>query len=164
MRFFADSSDATIASTLNAREIGFARDDSTLAECNPAFPEGDRNTWRAFDGEFYFIEKHGRPNRAYKCLPPIVEADRIETCQGNVGTWGDSEDESNDYDGRHMIGSQLGGCGGRVNLVPQDLTSIAAIGSRSRTRLQSAAPCPTSEPFTMCVQSTATRRVWCRPR
>jgi hypothetical protein len=31
------------------------------------------------------------------------------------------EDAENDDDGGHMIGSQLGGYGGRVNLVPQDL-------------------------------------------
>jgi hypothetical protein len=35
--------------------------------------------------------------------------DRIEACQGNVGEWGDAEDGENDYDGGHMIGSQLGG-------------------------------------------------------
>jgi hypothetical protein len=106
---------------LDARAVRFARDDANLNDCEHTFPEDDRETWHAFDGEFYFIEVNGRPNRAYKYLPPIVEADRIETCQGNVGTWGDEEDESNDYDGGHMIGSQLGGYGGRVNLVPQDL-------------------------------------------
>jgi hypothetical protein len=68
-----------------------------------------------------FIESSGRPNRAYKYLPPIVEAPRITACQTTVGQWGDAEQPSNDYDGGHMIGSQLGGYGGRVNLVPQDL-------------------------------------------
>lgn len=92
-----------------------------MTECEPTFAEGDRETWHAFDGEYYFIEPHGRPNRAYKYLPAIAEAQRIEACQRNVGSWGDSEDESNDYDGGHLIGSQLGGYGGRVNLVPQDL-------------------------------------------
>jgi hypothetical protein len=120
MKFFDEATDPTIAEALNARDIGFARQ-ALLSNCTPTFPANDRNTWHAFDGEFYFIEENGRPNRAYKYLPPIVEADRIEACQGNVGTWGDSEDESNDYDGGHMIGSQLGGYGGRVNLVPQDL-------------------------------------------
>jgi hypothetical protein len=120
MAFFDSTPDSTIATTLNAHAIAFARNDATLTECETTFPEGDRATWHAFDGEFYFIEAHGRPNRAYKYLPPIVEADRIEACQGNVGRWGDSEDESNDYDGGHMVGSQLGGYGGRVNLVPQD--------------------------------------------
>ncbi len=38
----------------------------------------------------------------------------------DVGRWGDAENPSNDYDGGHMIGSQLGGWGGQANLVPQD--------------------------------------------
>jgi hypothetical protein len=74
-----------------------------------------------FDGKFYFVEANGRPNRAYKYLPPIVEAPRISACQTAVGQWGDAEVPSNDYDGGHMLGSQLGGYGGRINLVPQDL-------------------------------------------
>jgi hypothetical protein len=119
MEFFDSTPDAAILSTLNTREIGFARDDAALTDCTPTFAEGE--TWHAFDGEFYYVEAHGRPNRAYKYLPPIAEAPRVEACQGNVGRWGDEEDAENDYDGGHMIGSQLGGYGGRVNLVPQDL-------------------------------------------
>lgn len=120
MAFLDSTPDSEIGSALSAHGLAFARDDAALTACDPIFPEDDRETWHAFDGEFYFIEAHGRPSRAYKYLPPIVAADRIEGCQGNVGRWGDSEDASNDYDGGHMIGSQLGGYGGRVNLVPQD--------------------------------------------
>lgn len=112
MAFFDSNSDATIANALKAHSIGFARDDETLTECESTFPDDDRATWHAFDGEFYFIDSSGRPSRAYKYLPPVVAAERIESCQGSVGRWGDAEDESNDCDGGHMIGSQLGGCGG----------------------------------------------------
>jgi hypothetical protein len=119
MAFFDDAADATIANVLGAHDIGFARH-ALLTACNETFPQGDRNTWHAFDGEFYFIEANGRPNRAYKYLPPVVAAPRISGCQTTVGQWGDAEDEDNDYDGGHMIGSQLGGYGGRINLVPQD--------------------------------------------
>jgi DNA/RNA non-specific endonuclease len=119
MAFFNDAPDATIADALESHDIGFARH-ALLTACNPTFPQGDRNTWHAFDGEFYFIEASGRPNRAYKYLPPVVAAPRISGCQTTVGQWGDQEDEDNDYDGGHMIGSQLGGYGGRINLVPQD--------------------------------------------
>lgn len=120
MEFFDGAPDATIADALEAHDIGFARQ-TLLTDCNPTFPASDRNTWHAFDGEFYFIEGNGKPNRAYKYLPPIVEAPRVPDCQTTVGRWGDAEVPSNDYDGGHMIGSQLGGYGGRVNLVPQDL-------------------------------------------
>ena len=120
MQFFDSHSDGAIAAALEARDVGFARNAAALTDCEPTFADGLRETWHAFDGEFYYIEKHGRPARAYKYLPPIVAADRIESCQGNVGEWGDAEDGENDYDGGHMIGSQLGGFGGRVNLVPQD--------------------------------------------
>jgi len=120
MQFFDSNSDRAIAAALDAHDIGFARNDEALSACEPVFEEGVRETWHAFDGEFYYIEEHGRPSRAYKYLPPVVAADRIESCQGNVGRWGDAEGDGNDYDGGHMIGSQLGGYGGRVNLVPQD--------------------------------------------
>ena len=40
--------------------------------------------------------------------------------QSSVGQWGDAEDPSNNYDGGHIIGAQLGGWGGRLNLVPWD--------------------------------------------
>jgi hypothetical protein len=120
MKFFEDTPDSTIADVLDSHDIGFARH-ALLTDCKHTFPASDRNTWHAFDGEFYFIEYNGRPNRAYKYLPPIVQAPRISSCQTAVGQWGDAEVPTNDYDGGHMIGSQLGGYGGRVNLVPQDL-------------------------------------------
>jgi DNA/RNA non-specific endonuclease len=119
MQFFDAAPEAMIEDVLDSQRIGFVRH-ALVSDCVKVFPESDRNTWHAFDGEFYFIESNGRPNRAYKYLPPIVEATRITTCQTAVGQWGDEEVPSNDYDGGHMIGSQLGGWGGRANLVPQD--------------------------------------------
>jgi DNA/RNA endonuclease G (NUC1) len=44
---------------------------------------------------------------------------RNNDCQGKVGGWGDTASPSNEYDGGHMIGSQLGGWGKRANMVPQ---------------------------------------------
>jgi hypothetical protein len=120
MEFFACTPDPMIEDVLDSHDIGFLRQ-ARSAYCNQTFPAGDRNTCHAFDGEFYFIDANGRPNRAYKYLPRIVEAPRITGCQTTVGQWGDAEVPSNDYDGGHMIGSQLGGYGGRINLVPQDL-------------------------------------------
>jgi hypothetical protein len=120
MEFLDGAPEATITGVLESHDIGFVQH-ALLTDCNPTFPAGDRNAWHAFDGEFYFIEANGRPNRAYKYLPPLKEAPRIARCQTAVGQWGDEEVPSNDYDGGHMIGSQLGGYGGRVNLVPQDL-------------------------------------------
>jgi hypothetical protein len=120
MDFFVGAPDSMINDVLDSHDIGFLRQ-AQLTDCNQTFPASDRNTWHAFDGEFYFIEANGRPNRAYKYLPPITAAPRITSCQTTVGQWGDAEQPSNDYDGGHMIGSQLGGYGGRINLVPQDL-------------------------------------------
>lgn len=119
MEFFDAAPESMIEEVLDSHDIGFVRH-ALLTDCFPTFPESDRNTWHAFDGEFYYVETHGRPNRAYKYLPPIVAAPRISGCQETVGQWGDAEVPSNDYDGGHMIGSQLGGWGGRLNLVPQD--------------------------------------------
>jgi hypothetical protein len=119
MEFFDAAPDPMIEAVLDAHDIGFLRQ-AQLTDCNPTFPQSDRSTWHAFDGEFYFIESNGRPNRAYKYLPPVAEAPRITNCQTTVGQWGDAEVPSNDYDGGHLIASQLGGYGGRINLVPQD--------------------------------------------
>jgi DNA/RNA non-specific endonuclease len=91
-----------------------------ITDCEKYFPSEDRNYWHNFDGEFYFIDGTGRPNRAYKDLPPISSEARISACQTKIGQWGDAEDPGNDYDGGHLIGSQLGGWGGRANIVPQD--------------------------------------------
>lgn len=76
--------------------------------------------WQSFDGEFYYVDSSGRPAQAYKFLPPIVAESRISACQTAIGQWGDAEDPANDYDGGHLIGSQLGGWGGRANIIPQD--------------------------------------------
>lgn len=91
-----------------------------ITDCPQYFPSGDRNIWHSLNGEYYFIEDSGRPHRAYSYLPPIAAEVRNETCQGYVGQWGDAANPSNDYDGGHLIGSQLGGWGKRANLVPQD--------------------------------------------
>lgn len=91
-----------------------------ISDCVQFFPSADRNIWHNFNGEFYFIDTAGRPSRAYADLPPIAAAARITACQTSIGQWGDAENPSNDYDGGHLIGSQLGGWGGRANIVPQD--------------------------------------------
>lgn len=122
MDLFAGKSEDEIRKVLASYDVGYTVHalSSTIDDCPQYFPSGDRNTWHNFNGEFYYIEGSGRPYRAYSYLPPIVAEPRSTTCQGNVGTWGDNENPSNDYDGGHLIGSQLGGWGKRANLVPQD--------------------------------------------
>jgi len=119
MELLASGNEVEIRKRLDDYGIGFTRHE-LISDCPQYFPSGDRNTWHSFDGEFYYIESSGRPYRAYKDLPPIVAEARSTTCQANVGQWGDAENPSNDYDGGHMIGSQLGGWGKRANLIPQD--------------------------------------------
>jgi hypothetical protein len=123
MDFFESHTEEEIRQALAQYGVGYKVHDvsqAAISDCPKYFPTADRNVWHNFDGEYYLIEGYGRPSRAYKYLPPIVAAARLETCQGNVGQWGDAENPSNDYDGGHLIGSQLGGWGGRANLVPQD--------------------------------------------
>jgi len=126
MDFFVSHSEDEIRQAMAQYGVGYkvhgAGDvaASLISDCPKYFPSGDRSKWHNFDGEYYFIETYGRPYRAYKYLPPISAAPRVDSCQTSVGQWGDAENPSNDYDGGHMIGSQLGGWGGRANLVPQD--------------------------------------------
>ncbi len=91
-----------------------------ITACPQFFPSGDRTKWFRLVGaggaEDHYIDSRGRPLTAYKTLPPVVTAARQETCQANVGNWGTA---GTTYDGGHLIGSQLGGWGGRANLVPQ---------------------------------------------
>jgi hypothetical protein len=104
--------------------IRFEQHDTTtsaISGCPERFPDAVRGAWHAFNGEYYYIDpSSGRPSGALIALPPIAAEPRKETCQLAVGQWGDAENPNDDYDGGHMIGSQLGGWGARLNLVPQD--------------------------------------------
>ncbi|OJH34920.1 DNA/RNA non-specific endonuclease [Cystobacter ferrugineus] len=124
MDFFESHTEEEIRQAMEPYGVGYINRGrvtaAVISDCPKYFPSGDRSIWHNFDGEYYFIDSAGRPNRAYKYLPPIVAAPRVDSCQTSVGQWGDAENPSNDYDGGHLIGSQLGGWGGRANLVPQD--------------------------------------------
>lgn len=91
-----------------------------ITACSQYFPTADRTKWFRLIGaggpEDHYIDSRGRPATAFKSLGPITTAPRQTTCQTNVGNWGSP---SSSYDGGHLIGSQLGGWGGRANLVPQ---------------------------------------------
>ncbi len=123
MDFFESHSDEEIQQAMAAYGVGFERHTvsaAAITDCPQFFPSGDRNKWHTLNGDYHFIDSSGRPHRAYAYLPPISTAARNDSCQLNVGQWGDAANPSNDYDGGHLIGSQLGGWGGRANLVPQD--------------------------------------------
>ena len=119
MDFFETHTDEEIRRAMEPYGVGFTTS-GLITDCPKNFPTSDRNTWHTVGGEYYFIDGSGRPNRAYAYLPPIVAEARADSCQTSVGQWGDAENPSNDYDGGHLIGSQLGGWGKRANLVPQD--------------------------------------------
>lgn len=89
-----------------------------LDVCPRFFDAGLRSAWHAYNGELYLIDNVGRPLQAYTELPPVAAEARSNACQADVGRWGD-ESGSSDYDGGHMVGSQLGGYGKRLNMVPQ---------------------------------------------
>ena len=134
-RLLRESTDAELAATFARYGMGFEVIDRTLAEgmteeeagrlqditaCPQLFPSGDRAKWFRLIGaggaEDHYIDSRGRPLTAFKSLGPVVTAARQTTCQANVGNWGTAGET---YDGGHLIGSQLGGWGGRANLVPQ---------------------------------------------
>jgi hypothetical protein len=94
-------------------------DDSEM-ECPKRFGASARSRWHDISGERYYVDSFGRPARAETRLPPIETDERNPSCQLRVGKWGDDEDAENDYDGGHLIGSQLGGWGARANMVPQN--------------------------------------------
>jgi|GEM_PF-1090851 len=91
-----------------------------ITSCPQRFPTADRTKWFRLVGaggpEDHYIDSRGRPLIAVKMLGPIMTAPRQTTCQTNVGNWASPPSE---YDGGHLIGSQLGGWGGRANLAPQ---------------------------------------------
>jgi DNA/RNA non-specific endonuclease len=118
MEFFETHSEQEIQQAMEPYGVGFTP--ALITDCPQYFPSGDRNKWHTINGEYYFIDGSGRPSRAYANLPPITAAARSDSCQASVGQWGDAANPSNDYDGGHLIGSQLGGYGKRANLVPQD--------------------------------------------
>lgn len=118
--FFRNNPESVVREALANYTIGYEVHTQAITDCNQYFPAADRSVWHNFNGEFYYIDGSGRPNKAYTFLPPIAAEARSTTCQTSVGQWGDAENPSNDYDGGHLIGSQLGGYGRRANLVPQD--------------------------------------------
>jgi hypothetical protein len=117
---FRGKTESEIRSKLDEYGIGYVVAE-LVTDCPKNFPSSDRNAWHNVTGEFYYIDGSGRPSRAYTDLPPVTAEARNDSCQASVGQWGDAENPSNDYDGGHLIGSQLGGWGKRANLVPQDL-------------------------------------------
>lgn len=83
--------------------------------CPVFFDSGDRNKWHYISGGYYYIDASGRPRSAYRYLPPVQSAPRDDACQSTVGNLVEGN-----YDGGHLVGSQLGGYGSRANLAPQD--------------------------------------------
>ncbi len=122
------ASEAELAATFARHGMAFeVRDVSepefgrrNITTCPQLFPTADRTKWFRLIGaggaEDHYVDSRGRPATAFKSLGPVVTAARQTTCQTTVGNWGSP---ASDYDGGHLIGSQLGGWGGRANLVPQ---------------------------------------------
>jgi hypothetical protein len=119
LEFFESRSEDEIRETLAADEIGYVTQ-AAITDCPQTFASSFRTTWHSITGEHYYIDSAGRPSKAYSHLPPINSEARNDSCQASVGQWGDAANPSNDYDGGHLIGSQLGGWGARANLVPQE--------------------------------------------
>ena len=120
--FLASQDLNTVTDRLQSYNIRYYRNpDEELHGCATMFSSDFHASWSFLNGEYYYVDYAGRPSRAYTFLPPIEAERRASRCQRDVGRWGDEANPDNDYDGGHMIGSQLGGWGARANLVPQDL-------------------------------------------
>ena len=119
LEFFDSHSEDEIRQTLEAYELGYVTQES-ITDCPKTFSSGYHSTWYSLNGEYYYINSSGRPSRAYSYLPPVASESRNDSCQLSVGQWGDAENTGADYDGGHLLGSQLGGWGARANLVPQE--------------------------------------------
>jgi DNA/RNA non-specific endonuclease len=92
---------------------------AAVSDCSPArFTEVESNAWFTIPGVngTYFVDSQGRPQRAVLKAPPITRERRSAACQAEVG----KIDFSTGYDGGHIIASQLGGWGKRLNMVPQN--------------------------------------------
>ena len=91
-----------------------------VSTCAQFYPSADRVKWFRLVGaggvEDHYIDSRGRPATAFKSLGPVVTAARQSSCQTTIGNWGSP---ASSFDGGHLIGSQLGGWGGRANIVPQ---------------------------------------------
>lgn len=120
--FVNRSPERSVIDTFSEYQVGYTEStmDNDIAGCPTVFESENSTSYHAFGGEYYYIDDSGRPDRVFVSYPPIAPEERARTCQGNVGRWGDDENSDNDYDGGHLIGSQLGGWGARANLVPQD--------------------------------------------
>jgi hypothetical protein len=117
--FFESHGEDEIRETLAAYQIGYVTL-AAITDCPQTFSSSYRSTWYSLTGEHYYIDSAGRPSKAYSYLPPISSEARNDACQASVGQWGDAANPGTDYDGGHLIGSQLGGWGARANLVPQE--------------------------------------------
>jgi hypothetical protein len=118
LEFFESHSEDEIREALATYELGYVTE-AAITDCPQTFESSFRSTWHSITGEYYFIDSAGRPSKAYSHLPPVRSEVRNESCQAGVGQWGDAANPGTDYDGGHLIGSQLGGWGARANLVPQ---------------------------------------------
>ncbi len=126
--FLASASNAEVEAAVARHGIAFEVIDlgqeavlrRDITACVQYYPSSDRVKWFRLVGaggpEDHYIDSRGRPANAFKSLGPIVTASRHSSCQTTVGNWGSP---SSTYDGGHLVGSQLGGWGGRANLVPQ---------------------------------------------
>jgi hypothetical protein len=119
LEFFDSRSEGEIRATLEAYELGYVTQ-ASITDCPQTFPSGFRSTWYSLTGEHYYIDSAGRPSKGYSHLPPVNSEARNDSCQASVGQWGDAANPGADYDGGHLLGSQLGGWGARANLVPQE--------------------------------------------
>jgi hypothetical protein len=88
--------------------------------CPVRFDAADRNKMWKLAGNTFYIDSQGRPKSAFRFIPPITAGKRDSTCQAGVAKLGPGG--TTNFDGGHLVGTQFGGWGKRLNLVPQNIS------------------------------------------
>jgi DNA/RNA non-specific endonuclease len=94
-----------------------------LTDCSKFFSGRDVNSFFSYKKNYIYTDYSGRPrvsSQQFDVFSPTA-APRQPNCQRLVGSWGYLKaNVRGQYDGGHLVGSALGGFGGRVNMVPQE--------------------------------------------
>ncbi len=125
------SSDADIRFELGKFGISFEHETAATMDSSAAAPQAvdgcpvrfdaaDRNKIWKLAGNTFYIDSQGRPKSGFRFIPPVTAGKRDSTCQSGVAKLGPGGTAN--FDGGHMVGTQFGGWGKRLNLVPQNIT------------------------------------------
>lgn len=86
--------------------------------CEKYFPLSDANKSYTLGSNEVYIDGLGRPGASSIMLKPNLSGTRQETCQTKIGNLWLPNPYPKFYAGGHLVAAELGGWGGRANIVP----------------------------------------------